>query len=251
MSSDPRYLFALGGDGTLSEVVDGVLRAGRQVSLGLLPGGSGNSYLLALGPNDLENAVARVCKGMELKVDAAAALCGEPLIHRRYFLNGFGLGFLADAVMFANKHTKAFGKLAYLAAAPFCLSDVCNRPLRITVWNDGVQRTVECKVVTLVVMNAPYLGGHLPASPSSQVADGKFELLALRDAGVWDVIRLLPKLVMGWHVGDRSLLEMVGERFRFESPAASSEGMLFVDGETFGVLPCEVKVLPRALTLLA
>ncbi|MFA5862097.1 MAG: acylglycerol kinase family protein, partial [Candidatus Thermoplasmatota archaeon] len=65
-----RRVLVVGGDGTLSEVADGVLRSGASVELGFIPGGTGNDFLLGLGVRDTEDAVERIASGSLRALDA-------------------------------------------------------------------------------------------------------------------------------------------------------------------------------------
>lgn len=236
----PRIL-ACGGDGTISEVADGVLRSGARPEIGFIPGGTGNSFLRMFGIERLDAAAARIADGHAREVDAARASWsgGE-----RHFVNVLGVGFIANVAARANGPLKRLGALAYSAAVFPEVARLGAPTTRLVL--DG--RAMEEPLALVAVCNTIHTGGGMRIAPHAVVDDGLLDVVALRRVGRVGLLRLFPKIFDGTHIDNALVLHERARHVRIE-PAEPS--VLLADGETFGETPVDVHVLPRALRLLA
>lgn len=238
-AGEPRIL-AVGGDGTLSEVADGVLRTAMRPELGFLPAGTGNSFLLDFGVRTLEEGARRVAEGKTRELDAGVASWagGE-----RHFINVFGTGFIARVCDRANRRFKAWGDLAY-SAAVFPETARLRSPVTRLVL-DGAE--IEERFALVAVCNTIHTGGAMRIAPMARADDGWLDVVALRAVGRAHLLALFPRIFSGSHVGHPRVFIGRAREVRID-PAEPSP--LLGDGEVYGESPVRVRVRPAALRLL-
>lgn len=234
-------VFACGGDGTLSEVADGLLRAGGRAELGALPGGTGNSFLRHFGLHEMRDAIARVARGEPRAIDAALVTWGGGA---RHIVNAFGVGFMARVGAAADQKFKPLGAAAYTAAVFPEIRRLRAPPARLVL--DG--RVIEDRIVMAAVCNTSHTGGAMWMAPEARVDDGLLDVVALREVSRAQLLALFPRIFSGRHIRHPRVIH---ERARVVELALSEPSSLLGDGEVFGETPARVEVRPRALKLLA
>lgn len=242
-------VIAAGGDGTAGEVADGILRARRDVQIGLLPVGTGRDFARSLGLTRGGNGVDAIASGRTRALDAGRISylddSGRPA--ERHFVNiaSFGLSGPTDrAVNRLKQKGHASGKLIFLYHAVTQL--LRYRPLDVRVVLDGSE-TIEARVAVVAVANGRFFGGGMKIAPDARIDDGFFDVVIIRADNKLRLIRDLPLLYTGRHVG----LDIVTIRRarRVEVLPVGEAALLDVDGESPGRLPASVEILPGALTL--
>jgi len=226
-------VFAAGGDGTVHEVANGLLRAGGKAALGVIPLGSGDDFAKLLAGT----------KGFR-SVDAGRIVSGA---ETRYFANGMDIGFGAHGaanMQHVPRFLKGFG--AYLGA--LVLTMVRYPLLRIRLQLDDAP-PFELLTAMTAVMNGTTFGGSFRVCPEARPDDGLFDLLLVGPVGRLEILQLVPKILRGAHSGDPRLQMARAKRVRIES----SEALLVeADGEIAftGTRALRVEVLPGALRVL-
>ncbi len=230
-------LVAVGGDGTVNEVVNGMeLNHGI---LGLLPAGSGNDLCRSLGypQNPLETA-ANLFNWTPRRIDLGKC-------DRGYFTNVIGAGFDGQVAYDVNNTIKFFkGKAAYLASILKNLVTYRNTPLEVEF--DG--KRWSGKALLIAVGNGCYYAGGLKIVPPAVVDDGYFHICLAKDVGKLETLRLLPGVYGGHHTRHRHVEIFKARRIFINSPVALT---VQADGEIFGTLPLSLEVVPAALSVLA
>ncbi|KAJ6686522.1 hypothetical protein OIU79_016323 [Salix purpurea] len=249
---------AVGGDGTLHEVVNGFFWAGKPVTnhnreatrstaLGLIPLGTGSDFARTLGwKNDPCEAINRIAKGLRSPVDVGE-ITGESEEESHYFINVADIHLSAKAGYFASRY-KRFGNLCYVIGALQAFMGHKNQDLRIKV-NEGEWET--CSLVTaLCIGNAKYFGGGMKITPNADPSSGNFEVVILQDFKWYDFILKLHRLYNGTHlsvknVSSRSVISIEVEEI-------SGSGSIYVqsDGEHLGFLPRKFCILPSAIEMI-
>lgn len=236
--ADYDALFTLGGDGTVMEVL-GVL-AGRDIPVGVLPGGTGNLLARALDiPLNLRRAVTRLVAGEVKRVDLGA------LANGRVFAFAAGVGI--DATMVARtsgRKKRTFGVLAYMATAASASFRLDSFTMQAKV--DGVSHTFQA-TAALVANFGSVLSGLIRLGPGISPDDGMLDLCVFSPRNVTDALRL------GWRIArkdfsaDPAMHFLKGRTIRIETdlprPAQA-------DGEMIGMTPLDAHVLPLAARLL-
>ena len=226
-------MFAAGGDGTVHEVVNGLLRAGGKAALGVIPLGSGDDFAkLLAGPKGFRS------------IDAGRIVSGA---ETRYFANGMDIGFGAHGA--ANvQHVPRFftGFGAYLGA--LFLTMVRYPLLRIRLQLDDAP-PFELLTAMTAVMNGTTLGGSFRVCPDARPDDGLLDLMIAPDCSRLEILGVVPKLLRGTHVHEPRFRMARAHRVTFES----QEPLLVeADGEIAftGTRSLRVEVLPGALRVL-
>ncbi|HEX5726080.1 MAG TPA: diacylglycerol kinase family protein, partial [Longimicrobiaceae bacterium] len=234
---------AVGGDGTIHEAANGLLRAADGVAtapLGIVPAGSGNDFArLACATADPAEAVRRIVAGAPRSVDAGR-------VDGSYFTNGVGIGLDARVAIEANRHRRLRGMAMYLWALARVLPRF--RPPRLRVSLDGAE--AEERPLTMVtVANGRHQGGGFPICPEARIDDGRLDVFTAGALGPLGILRFLPRVMRGTHTGLPVAAFHTAKRVRITSPDPLP---VHADGEILaeGAHELEIEVLPGRLTLL-
>ena len=228
---------AAGGDGTLNEVVNGLMGTGA--TLGLLPLGTGNDFARCLGiGTDLNAGVNTLVHGVPRPIDVGQA-------NGRWFLNIAGCGFDAIVAERANRGFPVLrGTAAYLAAIAHSLLHL--KPATLTLTLDGETQTVRALMCS--VANATSYGGGMKVTPDAEIDDGLFDLCLLREAGRLEFLRAFPRVFKGTHTTHPRVTMLRARAVHIESDIPLP---LLIDGEVIGATPVTFTLAPRALSVLA
>ena len=228
-----KCIIAAGGDGTVHEVVNGLMQAGSGASLGVIPLGSGDDFAKLLSKD-----------GKARRFDVGRIACGS---ETRYFANGMDIGFGAHGarnVASVPRFLTGFG--AYLAALVLTL--VRYPLLRVRLQLDDAP-PFDFTTAMTAVMNGTTFGGSFRVCPEAKPDDGLLDLLLVDAVGRLEILQLVPKILRGSHAGDPRLRLLRARRVTIES----AEPLLVeADGEIAfeKALRLEIEVLPGALAVL-
>ncbi len=235
---------AIGGDGTVNEVVNGLMRLPEPArpTFGLVPDGTGNDYAFALGlrPGDLAEAALVLLAGKTRVLDV-----GD--MNGRFFANSVGLGFDGAVAEAASKVRYLKGFPAYLWSVFTVLSDWTN--FELTLIADG--RELEGRAFLAAVANGPRSGGGFLLAPDAKPHDGLFDVCRLGDLRKGEALRHLPKALDGSH---KNLPWTTILRAREVTLASDRPLTVHIDGDlVFGAghpEPLVFKMHPRALRVI-
>jgi len=239
---------ALGGDGTVHQVVKGLLRKGTPADrtrgrvLGILPLGSGDDFAFSLGMDrqDLHGALERLVAGGTRNVDLAF-VNGEP------FLNAFGTGFDADVAQRVRTSPKFLPGLAgYLYSVFMTLAVLDCPPAQVRV--DGLL-VHDGPALLIGVQNGPRTGGSFLFAPAAVNDDGLLDVVIGDRLTRLGTVQLLPLVMRGQHVGHPAVALHRGRSLRIDWESARPG---HADGEALPLSASyEVELLPAALTVIA
>jgi len=238
-------LVAVGGDGTLNEVANGVLRAGGAGEIATLPFGSGMDFVRTLGiPTPFDDAVRVAVSGTARAVDVGRvtyrAWSGEE--GERYFVNVGSAGMSAAVAERANAMSKAFGaRLTFYSALVAVFLRWKNTHVDIAL-DDGMRRSG--RMHNVIVANGVWQGGGMKIAPDALPDDGLFDVLTIGDITKLDFTRTSPKIYKGTHV-HHPKVEVL--RSRTLSIDAAEPLPIELDGEVVGTTPSSWEVVPGAL----
>ncbi len=244
-------IIVAGGDGTLSEVVSGLLSAqlGDYAVIGLLPLGTASDFSRGLGqPADVDAAIERLAAGKTSRVDAGRATyhTDEKREVTAYFANiaSFGLsGVVAESV---NRATKVFGgRMSYMIGTVRSVARYRSDPVSISV--DG-ELVFEGPLSVAAVANGPYFGAGMRIAPNARIDDGVFDWVIVPGMSRLSLLGKFPLLYSGSHIRDPQILH--GRGRVIEARGVAGPVRLDVDGESLGVLPARFEILPEAITLI-
>jgi len=241
---------AIGGDGTIHEVVNGLMRipAERRPGLAIVPVGSGNDFSSSLGISlDLEIAMARVFEGDERWIDIG--LLTDNSGRTEYWNNAVGIGFDAAVTYLTYQITRLKGFSMYLWAVIQAILRH-NDFARMTIRTD--QESFELDALMLVACNGPREGGGFHVAPDADPTDGILDYAMIERVSQLMMFRLLPEVMNGTHARFKSI--RLG-RFRSMDVRLSRPLPIHTDGEMFAGFQSEttelqLELLERALRLI-
>lgn len=234
-------VIAVGGDGTVHEVANGLLRAGGTAVLGVLPLGSGDDFVKMLPARD---PVARLAQGSVRPFDAGRISAGAT----RFFANGMDIGFGAHASRNIRRVPQFLtGLAAYLGALVLTL--VRYPKLKIRLQLDGAEMVSQTTTMA-AVMNGCSFGGSFHVCPQARADDGELDLFIAEGVGRLEILGLVPRIMRGTHAGDPRLRLARARKVLIESDAPL---LVEADGEIAfeDARRLEIEILPGALRVLA
>ena len=236
---------AVGGDGTVNEVVNGLVGAGG-VELAVIPRGTGVDFVRTYGiPTRVEGAVevALSGAGREIDLGRVAFRSWSGGSGEQYFANIASAGMSGAIAKRTNETTKAFGGTAsYLWATLAVFARW--RPSEVHISLDGQARAGPMQDV--IVANGRYFGGGMRICPEASPDDGLFDVLLIGAITKADLLRTLPKIYRGTHLPHpkAELLRGAAVTIDGEQPLP-----IQLDGEQPGTTPARFEVVPHALRL--
>ena len=240
-------LIAAGGDGTLNEVVNGILMASSDTRVGLLPLASGGDFARTLGLAGLAPAVNALAAGDCRRIDAFRARFRGPggAPAERCFLNAASFGLGALAALAVRGWCRAVpGSARYLAAAIPPLA--AGRSFQVTLWLDD-SPPVAFDITTAAVANGQYQGGGIRIAPEAAIDDGLADVTVVQRVSLFEVAANLPILYSGALYSHPKIRHWRAVRLRAE---ADTEVPVELDGEPVGTLPLEIEALPQVLRFI-
>jgi YegS/Rv2252/BmrU family lipid kinase len=242
---------AVGGDGTASEVIDGLMDGDRplrrEVVFGLIPRGSGGDFRRTLGlPSDIAQAALVLSSGRERTLDLGRIefVGSDGRAQVRHFANVAGFGIAGRVVQEAERAGKAFGgTVAFMLASARALAGWRDQAVR---WRADGGPWHEDRITSLSVCNGRFFGGGMMVAPDARLDDGLFDVTIWKGIGFSDFILKKGMLYDGTHVrlpNTRTLRVSVLEAEALDEVPV----FLDVDGEQPGMLPARFTILPGAL----
>jgi diacylglycerol kinase (ATP) len=247
---------AVGGDGTLSEIVNGYIDdAGHPINegaaLGILPSGTGSDFSRSIGLKSREEAIASLIGSTTTRIDAARIGYTDTngAAAYRSFINvaSFGLG--GDVSAFVNKWRASLpfwigGRIRFATAAVRALERYRNHSVKIRIDNE---REIEISSNLIVIANGMFGGAGMKLAPRAELDDGLFDVVITDRATRFDVIRELPRIRRGGYLNNPKVSEL---RAREVAITADQPMAIDVDGEMVGHTPARLEVLPRVVRFL-
>lgn len=227
----------LSGDGLIGCVV-GVLREFPGAVLGILPGGRGNDTARVLGiPRDIEAACAVIAGGRERDLDI-----GE--VEGRSFIGVASLGFDSDANRIANAAPARLGRLVYVYGALRALAGW--KPARFDLRLDG--EPLSSIGYSVAACNSGCYGGGMHLAPSAALDDGLLDVVLIASHSRRSFLATLPKAFKGTHVAHPAVRILRGRELEVD---ADRPFTVYADGDPIATTPTTIRVVPRALRVLA
>lgn len=244
-AKEGRPIIVVGGDGSVHEVVNGMLSAGRRVPLGIVAAGSGNDYAwhtLKL-PRDPAAAIERAFTGQLVDSDAG-------IVNGRFFANSFSVGLDADIAVAANWMKKiplmSGERLYYSTTIKQLLFGYQRCPWLKLSLDESAQaaQVTSRRYVLIAVTNGPTYGAGFRINPTASYSDGLLDVCTIDYTPLLRALKLLPLVQKGEHAG---LPEVTFFRAKSVRITSQKPVNMQVDGETTCSTTYEAKILPAAL----
>lgn len=241
-----RRFLAVGGDGTSFEIVNGVfphaLSGDERPTIGMLPLGTGNSFLRDFGITKAEHALRALERGDTQRCDVVKATHADGEL---YFINLLSVGFSAEAGGLTNRRFKPLGAAGYIAAVLIPAARLKHPRFSLRV-DGGAEDTRPC--VLLSFSNSRFTGGTMMMAPEADATDGAFDVIRIGEMGRLSFVRSFPSIFRGAHV-QRPEVEQGRAKVVELSLDEAVDAM--VDGEVMKLKLERLEILPGALEVVA
>lgn len=246
---------AVGGDGTVNEVVNGLVNGATPgeggplpVSLGIVSRGTGCDLARSLGLRRTKDAVSALAERQQTRtIDLGELTLGEgESRHKRLFVNVAGLGFDGEVVegFLASERAGRVigGTVPYLLQVAKLVAAYRPKVFRARIDD---QHTVG-KRTGMFACNGRFFGGGMKVAPNADPSDGLFDVVTIDEMPPAALLVRVPAIYTGWHLHMRQVTVQRARELEVES-----DGRLLVqaDGELVGQAPARMRILPGALRI--
>ena len=239
-NSDKEYIVAVGGDGTINEVANGIAKTGNKIPVALFPSGTVNDFAKVMQiPRSVDEFVNMVDKGNYLDVDIGKLNDG-------YFLNVAAGGLLTHVGYQVDVTAKyLLGPLAYYleGAKELLLQGI--DPIYMEFQSD--EYNYKGKTMLFLISNSSSIGGFENAMPGADVTDGYLDVIVLEDSILPDLAGVLVSAINGNHINHPKVKNFKTKKIQILS---DKEVTVDIDGEYGGNLPAEISVSSNKLRLI-
>jgi diacylglycerol kinase (ATP) len=243
----------LGGDGTLNEVVNGLIEGDRPVNpnlaLGVIRYGTGGDFARGLGiPSKLEGAIDRLATGATREVDVAKVTYRRPdgSEGMRYFINEAEIGMGAAVCEAVNRSSKGLGgSLSFMRAILTTMLRYPNQTVRLSLGGAPAEPVL---INNVWLANGAYSGGGIRSAPRARLDDGLLDIVIVKGSGALQKLLGLPALRSGAFVKSRNVEYLTASRVEAEADTAVP---IEVEGEPIGSLPATFEVIGSRLRIIA
>ena len=244
-------LLAVGGDGTINEVANGILFSENpeNTMLGVIAAGTTNVFKMSLGMNEVKSNTEIPWKTHQpMKIDVGIVHCSNRNKEvQRYFVNEMSVGLPAEVVKTWNyipdSYNKKLNLLMRTITGVLTLINSKNKRLNIEIVNNYETG----KFCTVVVANGKYFADGMRIAPNATLDDGLLDSIIIGDVSRYDLIRIRPKLYDGTYIDHEKFKETKVSEISIES---EEKLIVEADGDIVGEGPVSIRVVPSALTVL-
>jgi diacylglycerol kinase (ATP) len=254
-----KLIIACGGDGTISEVANGILSVDSDAELGILPSGTGGDFRKTIAIPARAAGAARILRnGQTRAIDAGKITFtndhGE--LESRYFLGVASFGMSAEVIARVKEGgpdwlpTKGpkwlTGRISFGVAMLQTAAKKSTTRVVVQLDDDAARHMT---VANLCIANARYFGGGMKIAPNAKLDDGKFDVISIGDLGAAKILANAPRLYVGAHLSMPDVGHALAAKI-FARPVELNQSIeVEVDGEIPGRLPATFQILPKALRI--
>ncbi|HOU02246.1 MAG TPA: diacylglycerol kinase family lipid kinase [Bacteroidales bacterium] len=246
-----RKIIAVGGDGTLNEVINGIFSQeycpGKDISVGMIPVGTGNDWGRMFGIPLVYEAAVDVIKQNKLLLHDIGVLTyhNGSEQNKRYFINIAGLGFEALVVRKTNRQKDRGRSNQTIYFFNLLTSLIAYKKTNVALEIDG--RQYSAKIFSINVGNGRYCGGGMRQTPEALPDDGLLDITVIREMGRIEIIKNLKILYDGTILSHPKV-----DGYRSKNLKVTSEAILYAeaDGESLGHTPVEFSIIPAAVNVV-
>lgn len=238
-SKEDYIVYAIGGDGTINEVVNGM--AGSRSRLAIIPAGSGNDFIRTIYPRyDKEELLHKLLNGKTENIDLVK-------VNEKYFLNIVSVGIDAEVAF----NVEAFKRMRYIKGNVAYLLSIFKtlfgyKCTKLRVMLDG-KETCDKKVLLLAVANGKFYGGGIPIAPHADVNDAMADVCLVKELKLGKILTIIPKLFKARHEEVREVEVYRAGQIEIESDEAFRVN---IDGEIFETSKVNMQVMPQAIQVV-
>jgi len=239
--ADP--VIAVGGDGTLFEVLNGLFPGGMdRPALGVLPLGTGNSFVRDFDLDSPRKALNAIMAGHRRPVDVVRVVHAGGELH---YINLLSVGFTARAGSLTNRRFKRLGAAGYVASVLACLVRL-EHPVFPVALDEGAMDRSPCSLLSF--SNSRYTGGEMMMAPAADPTDGRLDVIRVGALSRLRFLRTFPEIFDGTHTSSPGVTATTAATVQFDLPGPVD---VMVDGEVLSLHLERLEVLPGAVDFLA
>ncbi len=257
LRSGANRIVALGGDGTINEVVNGFFdEAGEPIApdadLGLLPGDTGGDFRRTFAiPKDLAAAAGIVARGQRRRIDLGRLdfTTADGQKSNRLFANIGSFGISGVVARFVNASGKMAGRFSFYLATVRAMLTYRNQAVRVR-FDNSADVGFEGRINTIAVANGRFFGGGMMVAPDAQIDDGAFDVVTLGDFAFSDLCLSGHRMYEGTHVQMAKVSQRRAQIVTAEPVDPQARVQIEIEGENVGRLPARFEIIPSALWLV-
>jgi diacylglycerol kinase (ATP) len=247
------YIISLGGDGTLNEVVNGIMQARNlnkelNIKVGVLPFGTGNDFIKTTkSPHSFSGIKKLMDEGLSKEIDLGLVQFKNEkgVDSSRYFINIADIGLGAEVVQNIRKYSRVLGpNLAYFVLVFKTLLSYRNQMISAK----AEEFIYEGKVKNFVIANGKYFGSGMGIAPDAEIHDGKFSIVILADVTLFHFLKFSSTLKKCRKVTHPQVMYKTTKEIIIGS--TSTPQPIDMDGEFIGYTPMNIKIQPGVLSFL-
>lgn len=247
-------IIALGGDGTINEIVNGIMntdKGNEKCHLGIIPIGTGNDWVrnFKIYERKLEEIIEKILLQPKIiTVDIGHVSCrsfsNDSDLINRWFLNESSMGYSAKVIETINNSERIINKTITFSFYSLYQQFFYKNPSISYQLDKNITSVISQMVV---ISNGKFFGSGMMINPSADISDGFLDVLIVKDSGLFDAITVLPRIYQGTHLNHHKV-----SHFTSPSLSISSDEHVLVesDGEVIGLLPASWSCHPNKLKLV-
>ena len=239
-------IVSVGGDGTVNEIVNGIMKSKNDPTLGIIPLGWANDFIKSTNiPSDIMEACKILIQGKIKEIDVG-------IINKKiYFANICGVGFDAEVAQLANQMKNKHPNLHILGAFVYVFATIKKLLSPFSCHNVKIKfdgQEIHSKILFIAISNGKFYGGRFKITPEAIIDDGLFEICTVEEMGRFKYLSIIPKVFKGTHAS----IKGVNFYRAKEVIIQSSESILAqVSGEVIeGQKEFTITLLPKSLKLI-
>jgi YegS/Rv2252/BmrU family lipid kinase len=242
-----QFLVAVGGDGTVHEVANGILLSDdlNEATIGIISTGTGGDFIRSAGiDRDYVKACSLLTGTRRRLIDVGVVeYHKEGQSHRRFFINSSGVGFDA-AVAETSNHLPKFlgGTIPYVIGLLKSLVNYQNK--LVTISTDD--KTESKRILSVIVANGCYFGGGMRVAPLAAIDDGMLDVITVGDMGKLELLKAFPTIYKGTHIRHP---KVEAEKTTRLDIGSMEKFLVHADGEFLGEGPVTFDLIPSALSI--
>lgn len=242
---DHSHIIAVGGDGTIHEVVNGIMQSeNTDVQLGILPWGTANDFCKTIeAANSVADLMHSILRGSHQQLDVGYLQYQENDTNS-YFINIADLGIGAEVVERVNSSPKILSPdLIFMGAIIRTFLSYNNQPIEIKT----PEWTWKGMANSVVIANAKYFGSGLCIAPNADPTDGVFEIVISGDISIYDYLKNVRRIKAGKLIDHPEVHYKTASDLEISSPQQCG---LEADGEFLGFTPVKISIADRKLRVI-
>ena len=236
-----KNIIIVGGDGTFNEAINGIMRNHHKLTLGFMPGGTGNAMMHDLNGVTYQKALSIILSNQKKKIDVMKLNFQNNV---EYAINIVGWGMAADINILSEK-LRFLGPPRYTIASMYYVFNKISRKSIIEI--DDEKRI--SNFLFILTLNTIHTGKGMKAAPGAKLDDGLIDIIILKsNISKFELILLLPKIFSGKHIFSKNIEYIQAKKINI---IPEKNEILNIDGEMKCLTPVHISILPKAIEIFS